>query len=879
MTATRMRQGHSVAHLLRSWLREPRTVSHVVRAACAVAVALVLAGVVPSRLMAQRLPVLRQVRLPHPYYFRELYLPQLTSGPSAVTWSPNGNEVIYSMRGSLWRQRLDSDEAIQLTDGPGYDYQPDWSRDGRHVVFVTYASDQLQLRMLDLTSGETRTLIADGSVNVEPRFSPSGDRVAWVSTAHEGRFHVMVASIRDGALGAAARLTEEHDSALPRYYYARWDHYLSPTWSADGRDLVVVSNRGRIWGTGGLWRMEARAGAPMREVHYEETNWKARPDWAADGRIVWSSYAGRQWHQLFVLRPGDARASATPDAFQLTYGEFDVTGARWAPDGRSIAYISNESGRTSLHTVSVPGGERREIVARRRLYRAPNGTLRLLTVDARTQAALPARLSVRTTDGRHFAPDEAWMHGDDAFDRRERPFEFNYFHASGTSVVTMPAGLATIEAMHGLEYEPVSRHVTVRPGETTTVRVTLRRIDDPAARGWVSGDLHVHMNYGGTYRATPQSLVRQARAEGVRVVENLIVNKESRIPDIGHFSGRPDPASTREVLLVHDEEFHTSYWGHTGLLGLTKHLILPNYAAYAGTAAASLIPTNSDVLRLARAQGAVTGYVHPFDALPAPHDTTRPLTNAFPVDLASGLVDYYEALGFVDDFMATQRVWYAALNCGFRVAAGAGTDVMSNFASLRGPVGMNRVYARVSGTLTHRAFLDALKAGRTIATNGPLLQFSIDGREQGDELARPQPTRLTARVRLRSMVPVDHLEIVHNGVVVRTIPTSRGGRSADATVTLEASATGWFLLRAWSDSAQHPVLDLMPMATTSPIYVRIAGLPQHSPEDGRYFAAWMARLDSAAARFDAYNDPRERDATRRMVRESARVMRERCGPT
>jgi hypothetical protein len=313
------------------------------------------------------------------------------------------------------------------------------------------------------------------------------------------------------------------------------------------------------------------------------------------------------------------------------------------------------------------------------------------------------------------------------------------------------------------------------------------------------------------------------------------------------------------------------------MLGLTTHLVLPNYAAYAGTAAASLVPTNTDVLRIARAQGAVTGYVHPFDADPVPDDSTRPLTNAFPVDLASGLVDYYEVLGFVDDFMATQRVWYAALNCGFRLAAGAGTDAMSNFASLRGPVGMNRVYARVSGPLTHRAFLGALKAGRTFATNGPLLQLTIEGREPGDELTRSDASRLTARVRLRSMVAVDHLEIVHNGRVVHAIPTTSDRKSADTTVVLDATTTGWFLLRAWSDSALHPVLDLMPMATTSPIYVRIADRPQVSHSDGRFFTQWITRLDSAASRVGSYNDPRERDATFRTIRAAHEAMARRCG--
>ena len=91
-----------------------------------------------SAVDAQRLPVLPQIGEPHPYYYRELYLPQLTSGPSSLTWGPDSRELIYSMAGSLWRQKLDSESASQLTDGPGYDYQPDWSPDGRSVLYTSY---------------------------------------------------------------------------------------------------------------------------------------------------------------------------------------------------------------------------------------------------------------------------------------------------------------------------------------------------------------------------------------------------------------------------------------------------------------------------------------------------------------------------------------------------------------------------------------------------------------------------------------------------------------------------------------------------------------------------------------------------------------------
>ena len=75
----------------------------------------------------KRVPVLQQIDLPHNYYFRELYLPQLTTGPSSVAWTADGASLVYSMQGSLWRQRADSAAAEQLTDDRGADYQPDCS--------------------------------------------------------------------------------------------------------------------------------------------------------------------------------------------------------------------------------------------------------------------------------------------------------------------------------------------------------------------------------------------------------------------------------------------------------------------------------------------------------------------------------------------------------------------------------------------------------------------------------------------------------------------------------------------------------------------------------------------------------------------------------
>src|SRR3989442_12299811 len=91
--------------------------------------------------------------------------------------------------------------------------------------------------------------------------------------------------------------------------------------------------------------------------------------------------------------------------------------------------------------------------------------------------------------------------------------------------------------------------------------------------------------------------------------------------------------------------------------------------------------------------------------------------------------------------------------------------------------------------------------------------------------------RLVARVGLRSNVPVDHLEIVGNGKVVATIPLAGDRRAARDTVGIAVAASGWYVLRAWSERARTPGLDLYPFASPSPIYGRFGDQPVRSPED------------------------------------------------
>ncbi len=808
--------------------------------------------------LAERLPVLPQIDTPHDYYYREMYLPQLTSGPSALAWMPDGDALVYSMQGSLWRQSLDSKRAVQLTAGPGYDYQPDVSPDGEYVVFTRYDGDSLNLQLLHLASGAVRPLTRGSDVNVDPRFSPDGARLAFVSTRGSGRFHLFVGAFdgtaADGALESAALLPERR-SSVARYYYSEFDHELSPAWSPDGREIFYVSNPETVYGTGAIWRREL-AGGEATPVRVEETTWRARPDVSPDGRrVIYASYLGRQWHQLWLTT-----AAGGGDPLPLTYGDYDVSGARWSPDGQRIAYVANEHGGLAIRVQEFVGGRVTELEITGRDYLEPHGELLIRVVDRRG-AEVPARLMVTGADGRRYAPHDAWLHADDGFDRRHADFEAQYFASDGSARLTVPAGAADVVAWRGPGYRVSRISATVVPGRTERVVVPMEALDLP--RGWgrqLGADVHVHMNYGGHYRNTPARLAAQAAAEDLDVVFNLVVNKEQRIPDIRAFTVAPDPASDDATLILHGQEFHTSYWGHLGLLGLGEHLLIPDYSAYPNTGAASPYPDNRTIAELAQAQGALVGYVHPFLAVPDP--AAGPITHALPVDAALGSADYYEVIGFADH-RASAEVWYRLLDCGMPLAAAGGTDAMGNYATLRGPVGLNRTYVRVDGdpvTPAERraAWLEGMRAGRSLATNGPLLGLTVNGAEPGAELGLSGSGRLRYRGFLRSAVPVDELQLVMNGRIVRRVDIDGAGTRADFDGEFDVAEDGWILLRAFSNGALPLLFDRYAYATTSAITIDVAGSERGCASSADYFLAWLDRIRESAAAHPDYNTAEER---------------------
>jgi hypothetical protein len=190
----------------------------------------------------------------------------------------------------------------------------------------------------------------------------------------------------------------------------------------------------------------------------------------------------------------------------------------------------------------------------------------------------------------------------------------------------------------------------------------------------------------------------------------------------------------------------------------------------------------------------------------------------------------------------------------------AGTDAMANYSSLRGPVGLNRVYVHVpKGPLKIAPWLNALQQGRTLATNGPLLGFTLDRKEPGDTVRLPAgDNQVKLSAWMRSLVPIDHLELICNGKPARVLELHSDRQSADAESSISISESGWCLLRAFSDKPEYPLLDLYPYATTSPVYIEVAGSAPNRQNDAAYFEAWIDRMAEAAKSNHDWNNEAEK---------------------
>src|SRR3989442_15031013 len=106
-------------------------------------------------------------------------------------------------------------------------------------------------------------------------------------------------------------------------------------------------------------------------------------------------------------------------------------------------------------------------------------------------------------------------------------------------------------------------------------------------------------------------------------------------------------------------------------------------------------------------------------------------------------------------------------------------------------------------TTLFRSWFRALKAGRSFATNGPMLFLKVNGHEPGESITVTPPVagqkgvRLEVEAEASSAGELDRLEIVWKGKVVKTATADGHAPVLKASFALDAENSGWVAARAF----------------------------------------------------------------------------------
>lgn len=421
-------------------------------------------------------------------------------------------------------------------------------------------------------------------------------------------------------------------------------------------------------------------------------------------------------------------------------------------------------------------------------------------VDAETGQPVPAKVRVvETSSNEAFIPPGAIR----TMPKRTQPAVKHYFYARGKYEVAVPPGRYQIEVVRGICHDAVTTATEVGSGITHAIDFRIPVLRDLHGSGWYSGNTHTH--YHLEIDEDPDDrlrLVPPAEALDVSVISYLIRNDSPYITN-RYPVGRLPQFSRDGTLMDMGEEarnnksFGDFGYGHCLFLNIPRPIEPVSTGALSRDGKAPDFPTLSMLCQEARRIGGMTVWCHNGGGMEAP------------VAVALGHVDAYN-LG--DGLDADYARYYRLLNCGFRLPVSSGTDWWI--------YDHNRVFVQIKGGFTYDSWIAGLRAGRTFISNGPLLEFTVNGQGPGSEVKVGQPLRVRAHA--ISRIPFERLELVHDGVVVAE-QTALRQREAVLEREIPVEQGGWIAVRISGNTKTHAQWRVF--AHSSPVYIRMEGAP------------------------------------------------------
>jgi TolB protein len=242
------------------------------------------------------------------------------TGKVAYVSTVNGNKELYLMD-------YDGHGVQRLTRNGSINLNPDFSPSGRELIYTSYRGGNPDLYRREIFSGAEAKVSGRTGLNAMAAYAPDGSRIA-LTLSKDGNSEIYLIG-KDGSLGS--RLT--NNPAIE----------ISPAWSPDGRQIAFVSDR---LGNPQVFIMNAD-GSEVRRLT-TSGSYNVSPRWSPKGdRIVYCRREGGGF-QIYSIA-----SSGSGDQQLTTKGSNEHP--RWSPDGRFIVYSSKQGGREGIYVMRSDG--------------------------------------------------------------------------------------------------------------------------------------------------------------------------------------------------------------------------------------------------------------------------------------------------------------------------------------------------------------------------------------------------------------------------------------------------------------------------------------------------------------------------------------------
>ena len=230
---------------------------------------------------------------------------------------------------------------VRLTRDGRLKQRPQWSPDGKTLVFARHRGAKIQLFLLDSKTGKQRRLTGSDSPEYDAVWSPDGKRLAFAfdkTSPNQGDIDVHLIDA-DGKNQKPLAVSQ-----------GKLSHEESPAWSADGKWIAYSSTRD---GNQELYVIGSDGKNPKRLTSDPAID--AHPSWSPDGKRI--AFATNRWGDLEIA----VLELSSGNVNRLTHNKGMDDYPAWSPDGKRIAWASRRRGNLEIFVMHADGTNPRNV--------------------------------------------------------------------------------------------------------------------------------------------------------------------------------------------------------------------------------------------------------------------------------------------------------------------------------------------------------------------------------------------------------------------------------------------------------------------------------------------------------------------------------------